>query len=54
MITREQVKDLSVIWLARSARFAFGWYWKPSQKATLRKAEQVAWQAYAQHARGLR
>jgi hypothetical protein len=54
MVTWEQVKDLGVIALARSARFVFGWYWTPAQRADLDKAERLARKAYAQHARGQR
>jgi hypothetical protein len=52
MITVRQAGDLGVYALARSVRFALGWYWTPSQKATLVKAEDTARQAYRQHARG--
>ena len=51
MITLEQVKDLSVLALARSVRFALGWYWTPSQRAELVQAEDTAREAYRQHAR---
>jgi hypothetical protein len=51
MITREQVKDLGVIWLARSVRFLLGWYWTPRQKAMLARAEEMGREAYADHAR---
>jgi hypothetical protein len=54
LITYEQVKDLGAVALARTARFVFGWYWSPSQRATLDQAERVAWRAYASHARSAR
>lgn len=54
MITWEQVKDLGVIWLARSTRFLLGWYWTPQQKAVLDKAEELGREAYASHARNPR
>lgn len=54
MITWEQVKDLGVIWLARSTRFLLGWYWTPQQKAVLDKAEELGREAYASHARSPR
>jgi hypothetical protein len=50
-MNRKQVKDLSVLWLARSARFLLGWYWTPAQRAELDEAERIARKAYSFHAR---
>lgn len=47
----EQAKDLGVYCIARSARFVLGWYWKPSEKATIVKAEHTALEAYRKHKR---
>ena len=49
MINGKQIKDLSIFCLARSIRFVLGWYWLPSQKANLMKAEAMALKAYKQH-----
>jgi hypothetical protein len=53
VITREQAADLRVWCLARVTRFALGWYWTPSQRADLIRAEQLARRAYGQHRRGV-
>ena len=51
MITRKQAGDLGVIWLARSFRFAFGWFWTPQQRADLDEAERICRELYPLHAR---